>query len=311
MALEYPRRVENAIWLLNQNAIVYIDCAGKPTMNITFWGVRGSIPTPESANLHFGGETACVAIEAEGTRILLDAGSGIRQLGNQIVNRLGSSAAGEDILLSHFHWDHIQGIPYFAPLFRKGDIRFYANASIERIHAHLAAQMADPFFPWPLDAAAANKEYRSIQWHAPFDIGPFHILPFPLNHPQGCTGFRIESGRRTVVYATDHEHGNPKTDAILLEHAMGADILITDAQYTPEEYAQHIGWGHSTWLEAAKLAERAKVGRLVLFHHDPRHSDDAMTDIVKAAREIFASTHAARERTTITAEAGVHHEVAG
>jgi phosphoribosyl 1,2-cyclic phosphodiesterase len=280
-------------------------------MKLTFWGVRGGIPTPERCNLHFGGNTACLTIEAEGRRIVLDAGSGIRQLGNQIVQRLESSAVDEDILLSHFHWDHIQGVPYFAPLFRKGVVRFYANASVERIHTHLAAQMAEPFFPWPLDAATANKEYRPILGHEPFEIGPFHIVPFPLNHPQGCTGFRIESGGRTVVYATDHEHGDAEADALLLHHAMGADILIADAQYTPEEYTQHVGWGHSTWLDAAKLAQRAKVGWLVLFHHDPLRNDDAMQDVVESARKVFASTEAASERTTMMADGAIHHDVVG
>jgi phosphoribosyl 1,2-cyclic phosphodiesterase len=276
-------------------------------MKATFWGVRGSIPTPQRANLAFGGETACVAIEAEGRRIVLDAGTGIRQLGTQILDHHDNSDV--DILLSHFHWDHIQGLPHFAPLFRRGVVRFYANATVERMHAHLAAQMAEPFFPCSLDATTSNKEYRPVQWRQPFEIGPFHIVPFPLHHPQGCTGFRIEHAGCTIVYATDFEHGDPECDAILLNYARSADLLIADAQYTPEEYPNRVGWGHSTWLEAAKLAERAKVGRLLLFHHDPLRDDGAMREMVKAARKVFASTDAARERTTISVDGAVHHEV--
>jgi len=264
-------------------------------VKVTFWGVRGSIPTPMGANLGFGGETACVTIEAEGAQLVLDAGSGARLL--------GQTAAQEhmEILLSHFHWDHIQGLPFFAPLYKKSTVRFHAQVSAEQLHANLAQQMTAPFFPLEFDATPAVKEYSQFMWHTPFAIGPFQITPFPLHHPQDCTGFRVECGGKVIVYATDHEPGDAEKDAILLQYAKGADILIADAQYTLEEYAQRKGFGHSTWLDAAKLAEAAQVGRLVLFHHDPHHSDDTVRQIVAEARKVFAKTDAARERATLTA----------
>ena len=274
-------------------------------MKVTFWGVRGSIPTPQAANLGYGGETSCVAIEvkatreAEGARLVLDAGSGLRALGAAIVREGGD--ASENILLSHFHWDHIQGLPFFAPLYGKGRLHFHAQVPAERLHANLAAQMTAPFFPLEFDAAPAVKEFSQFAWHTAFTIGPFQITPFPLHHPQDCTGFRVECGGKVIVYATDHEHGDAEKDAVLLKYAKGADILIADAQYTLEEYAQRKGFGHSTWQEAAKLAAAAQVGRLVLFHHDPWHGDDALRQIVLEARKLFPRTEAARERTTLEA----------
>jgi phosphoribosyl 1,2-cyclic phosphodiesterase len=206
----------------------------------------------------------------------------------------------DDILFSHFHWDHLQGIPYFAPLFMDGMLRFHSCLPAESLHATLSMLMAPPFFPLSLDAAASAKEYRQFQSHRAFEIGPFLVRPFPLHHPQGCSGFRIECQGHSVIYATDHEHGDAESDAILLEYASGADLLITDAQYTPDEYAQRIGWGHSTWLAAAELAARAKVKRLILFHHDPLRDDDTLRDIVLLARSVFASSDAARQGTTIS-----------
>jgi phosphoribosyl 1,2-cyclic phosphodiesterase len=275
-------------------------------MNVTFWGVRGSVPTPQRENLGFGGETACIEVEAEGKRIVLDAGTGLRQLGDRVLCGLGPEGLNEDILLSHFHWDHLQGIPYFAPLFRNSILRFHSLMPAESLHSTLSALMAAPFFPIAFDAAAAIKEFRQFKSLSPFEIGPFLIRPFPLRHPQGCTGFRIECRDHIVVYATDYEHGDAESDAVLLEHASGADLLIADAQYTPEEYPQRIGWGHSTWLEAAEIAKRAKVKRLVLFHHDPLRDDDSLSEIVLLARRVFASTDAGREGTTISTDGGAN-----
>jgi class 3 adenylate cyclase/phosphoribosyl 1,2-cyclic phosphodiesterase len=272
-------------------------------VKVTFWGVRGSIPTPQAANLGLGGETACVAIEAEGARLILDAGSGVRTLGAAIVREVAREGAevSENILLSHFHWDHVQGLPFFAPLYGKSRLHFHAQVPAEQLHANLARQMTAPFFPLEFDAAPAEKSFSQFTWHTPFTIGPFQITPFPLHHPQDCTGFRVECGGKVIVYATDHEHGDAEKDAVLLKYATGADILIADAQYTLEEYAQRKGFGHSTWQEAAKLAAAAQAGRLVLFHHDPWHGDDAVRQIVLEARKIFARTDAAREKTTLMA----------
>lgn len=269
-------------------------------MNVTFWGVRGTIPTPQRENLHFGGETACVEIETEGKRIVLDGGSGLRLLGNRMLRSSEPRQGNEDILLSHFHWDHLQGIPYFAPLFTEGVVRFHSYLPAESLHSTLSMQMAAPFFPLPLDAAASTKEYRQFQPYSAFDIGPFLVRPFPLRHPQRCSGFRIECQGHSVIYATDHEHGDAESDAILLEHARGADLLITDAQYTPDEYSERIGWGHSTWLAAAQLAAQAGVKRLMLFHHDPLRDDDSIRRNVLLARKVFDSTDAAREGTTLS-----------
>jgi phosphoribosyl 1,2-cyclic phosphodiesterase len=271
-------------------------------MNVTFWGVRGAIPTPQRDNLHFGGETACVEVEAEGRRIVLDGGSGLRQLGNRMFRGLGPQRVNEDILFSHFHWDHMQGIPYFAPLFMDSILRFHSFLPVESLHATLSMLMGPPFFPLAFDAAAATKEYRQFKSYCPFEIGPFLITSFPLRHPQGCTGFRIECRGHIVVYATDFEHGDAESDAILLEHASGADLLIADAQYTPEEYPQRVGWGHSTWLEAAKIATQAKVKRLILFHHDPLRDDNSLSNTVSLARKIFASTDAGPEGMTISTD---------
>lgn len=271
-------------------------------VNVTFWGVRGAIPTPQRENLYFGGETACVEVEAEGRRIVLDGGSGLRRLGNRMLRSRGTQRLNEDILFSHFHWDHLLGIPFFAPLFMDSTLRFHSHAPVGSLHATLSALMSPPFFPLAFDAAAAAKELRQFTAYSPFEIGPFLIRSFPLRHPQGCSGFRIECHGQIVVYATDFEHGAVESDAILQEHASGADLFIADAQYTPEEYSQRAGWGHSTWLEAAKIAAQAKVKRLILFHHDPLRDDDSLSRIVSLARDLFASTDAGREGTTISTD---------
>lgn len=262
-----------------------------------FWGVRGSIPTPQAGMLGVGGNTSCVEVRApDGTVLVLDAGTGIRALGYA----LAAEAAGEPmtihVVLSHFHWDHLQGLPFFAPLFSPShDVRFYAVTDDGRLDRLLHGQMCFPYFPVPFDDLAASTATVSLREGEAFDVGPMTVRPFPVNHPQGAHGFRIECGGATLVYATDYEHGLPSFDAGLREAVRGADVLISDAQYTPDEYRLRTGWGHTTWEKAALLARDADVGRLYLFHHDPAHDDAALGRICDCARDVFAPSHLACE----------------
>jgi len=252
-------------------------------LELTFWGVRGSIPTPVAENLGYGGNTACIAIRYAGQPLLIfDAGTGIRSLGDTITN-----AEPLNLFLTHFHWDHIQGIPSFAPIQNAAIHSGVAPADLERI---LAAQMHPPYYPVPMPA---NPAYRQI--HKPARIGALEVRPFPLHHPNGATGYRIESSNAAIVYASDHEHGDASADAGLLESARDADVLIYDAQYTPEEYQRRRGWGHSTWREAVTLARGARVRQLILFHHDPWRTDHELDAIVREAQQEFPNTIAARE----------------
>ena len=266
-------------------------------LTIRFWGVRGSIPTPQAGHLGVGGNTSCVEVRsADGTVLVLDAGTGARPLGYA----LAAEAAGEPmqihLALSHFHWDHLQGLPFFAPLFASGhEVAFYAVTDDDRLDRLLQGQMCFPYFPVPFNDLAASTKTVSVREGEPFQVGPMTVRPFPLNHPQGAHGFRIECAGATLVYATDYEHGVRAFDEGLREAARGADVLISDAQYTPDEYALRAGWGHTTWEHAAGLARDVGAGRLLLFHHDPAHDDAALGRICDRAQAVFPAAELAKE----------------
>jgi phosphoribosyl 1,2-cyclic phosphodiesterase len=276
---------------------------GRAHMRVRAWGVRGSIPTPSPGVLKFGGNTPCVEVILAdqfgcGSRMILDAGTGIRNLGMDLSTKRCHDKDFH-IFLTHFHWDHVQGLPFFSALYDKdATITFYSSRKPELLREILWGQMVTPYFPVRFDDIAASVDFVQMS-STPMNFAGAQVSCFCLTHPQGATGFKIVYAGKTVVYATDHEHGEAAADLRLLDAARGADLLFYDAQYTPEEYPNRRGWGHGTWLEATKVGTEAGVKQLVLFHHDPGHDDQKMEKIVELARERFACTSAATEGETI------------
>jgi phosphoribosyl 1,2-cyclic phosphodiesterase len=287
-------------------------------MRVRFWGVRGSIAAAGPETAQVGGNTSCVEVrvsegaagDSDETLIVLDAGTGLRRLGESL---RGPVAA--HLFLSHLHWDHIQGFPFFGPAYAPGNwIRLYAPercAAGGDVRAALDAQMRAPHFPVGLDAMRADLSFGAVAAGAQIAIAARGGMGSPAavvqtaaaKHPNGCLAYRVTAGGRSVVYATDTEHDTSgRIDKQLLELARGADVLIYDAQYTVDEYAGKRGWGHSTAEEGARLAEAAGVGQLVLYHHDPTHDDWQIARIEAATRARFPNTVAAREGLEITLE---------
>jgi phosphoribosyl 1,2-cyclic phosphodiesterase len=270
-------------------------------MQIKFRGVRGSIPTPVRENLGYGGNTSCVEVLSRrggvDERLIIDLGSGARALGLDLLKQTPSGDLSLNVLMTHFHWDHIQGLPFFAPLYSPStEAIFYASLAEKEIRSALAGQMASPHYPVSFESMAAQKQFVRVSGEA-FDVNPFRIQPFPLNHPQGATGYRIELDGQVYVHASDLEHGDARLDRVLRDHCQNADVLVMDAQYTPAEYEWKRGWGHGTWMEAAQVARDCKVDRLILFHHDPIHDDRFLDGMANEARRVFENTDAAKEDT--------------
>ncbi len=272
---------------------------------IVFWGVRGSIPTPGPSTVEVGGNTACVEVRCGDELLILDGGTGLRLLGSTLVSDQPLEAR---LFFSHVHWDHIQGFPFFAPAFVPGNvIELYGATNVTgTLEETLAGQMNFPNFPVRLDNMGAKMTFHDIDdgHMLTFADGAVTVFARKLNHPQGVLAFRIEYNGHAIVYATDTEHYD-EPDPKLVELAQGADVLIYDAQYTPEEYQgtadgrSRVGWGHSTMLDGVRIAEAAEVGRLILFHHDPEQDDAAVRNKEQRARDRFPTTDAAREGMVI------------
>jgi len=283
-----------------------------PPMNeaqakLTFWGVRGSTPTVDPATWRYGGNTPCLDFVApDGTQFIFDCGTGLRMLGSRLQEQAGSFAPETHLLVTHYHWDHIQGLPFFSPFYvDRNTFHFYSFQSKflgrDSLKQVFEAQMALPYFPVDLSAMSAKRTFREVGGGESFQIGTTKITSRWLNHPQGAMGYRLETPAGIIVYATDNEPGDPALDRSLRELAEGADVFINDAQFTPEQLAgSRRGWGHSTWQEGVKVAKEVGAKRLVLFHHDPDSTDRIVDGLLRQARGEFESVFAATEGMVIT-----------
>lgn len=262
---------------------------------VTFWGTRGSIPTPGPLTARYGGNTSCVAVEVPGAQlVILDAGTGIRGLGLTLVERQNGGVKAE-ILLSHTHWDHIQGLPYFKPFFAPGNtVRIWGSKQgTKSLDAILHLQMDPAVFPVPLTAVSATLSVEEVRAGVEFTVGPFLARAMQLRHPGTTLAYRLKpkAGGQSMAYVTDNElgpggnYGTPGSwRGDLVQFLKGVDLLIHDAMYTPAELDTHRGWGHSSYEEAVELAVEAGARKLVLFHHEPEHDDGAMDALLAAAR---------------------------
>ncbi len=269
---------------------------------VRFWGVRGSVATAGPDFHAVGGNTSCVEVRVGDSLIVLDAGTGLPRLGDGLRRPVRAT-----FLFSHFHWDHIQGFPFFRPAYEAGNsfVLYGPGKGARGLEAALRRQMESPHFPVSMEEMKARFDFRSVRAGEELWVGDALVTAGALNHPQGCLGYRISDGRHSVVYATDTERlGTGIVDPAAVQLAQGADLLIYDAQYTDEEYRgqgcpARKGWGHSTASDACRVARVAGVRRLALFHHDPERDDREMAKLLRGARAMFRDVVVAREGTVV------------
>ena len=263
---------------------------------VRFWGVRGSIACPTARHIGFGGNTSCLQVTAGDRTLVLDAGTGLRELGNHLLEKDIRQA---HVLLTHAHWDHINGFPFFAPAYQSGrSFAVLAGHLMDKggIAHVLRGQMARPTFPVPIEALHAEMVFEDFRAGDVFVLpGEVRVRSAPLNHPDGATGYRLEYGGKSLCYVTDTEHVPGKPDENVLALIEGADLVVYDCTYTDSEFAAHVGWGHSTWQEGVRLCQAANVKRLAIFHHDPSHDDEFMAAVEAEARALWSGAFVARE----------------
>jgi phosphoribosyl 1,2-cyclic phosphodiesterase len=253
--------------------------------------------------MNVGGNTSCIEVRTDDNNILIfDGGTGMRLLGKELEQEFGDEPIRGHIFFSHFHLDHIQGVPFFKPLYNpKNHFTFYFAGRRDANHVMdaLAGMMANPYFPVDMSHLPCQREYVDLV-EGTFSIANTKILVLPLNHPQGCFGYRIMQDGKTLSYCTDVEHGPEWSDRNIRTLAKNADFFIVDSQYTPEELPEHVGWGHSSWLQAVSTGKEAGVKKIALYHHDPSHEDAVVEDILADAKKVFSNVIAASEGLEVT-----------
>ncbi len=266
------------------------------SLSVRFWGVRGSIACPGEEFRRYGGNTSCLEIRCDGHLLIFDAGTGLRALGDHLAK---DGDLVSNIFLTHTHFDHIAGLPFFGPLFKANNrLRLWAGHLQPEMTLHEAINpfMVAPLFPVPPQIFAANVSFHDFT--AGETIEPCRgvkIRTAPLNHPNRATGYRIDWNKKSICYVTDTEHVEGQPDEKILELIDRADLVIYDSTYTDEEFPKYRSWGHSTWQEGARLCDLADARRLVIFHHDPGHDDDFMDRVARQAEALRPGTVVARE----------------
>ncbi len=292
-----------------------------PCALIRFWGVRGSIPTPGPETVRIGGNTSCVEIRADDELIILDAGSGLRPLGRALAVEFADSSARATLLITHTHWDHIQGFPFFVPAYNpRNHIRVLGfEGARNDLQATLAGQMESPYFPIALAQMPGNiviEELKSLD----FSVGSIAVKACHVNHPGVCVGYRLETKSGSICYIPDHESSpqnsqepdsvNAHIEEKVVDFIRDAEVLILDSQYTKDEYRTHVGWGHGCLDDVVRVAQAANVKQLFLFHHDPAHDDDFLEGMLEHAQKLAAQSglkvSLAKEGESVVLKRAVH-----
>ena len=274
------------------------------TFTVRFWGVRGSIACSGPRTARYGGNTSSLEVRCDARLLMFDAGTGLRYLGNTLANNgPASSPIDADLFLTHTHFDHVCGLPFFRPFFQpQNRFRLWAGHLAEgmTLRRVLGEFMMAPLFPVPPQVFRARMEYREFKPGETLAPGPgIQLRTATLNHPDGATGYRIDFDGRSVCYLTDTEHVPGAPDRNILALIQGADLVIYDSMYTDSEYGTYVGWGHSTWQEGVRLCRAAGAKRLAVFHHDPEHDDDMLDGVARELEKEMPGSVVAKDGLTI------------